>query len=68
MKVGDKIPRDLFISHGKEIEAVLRRAVHDALLKHKRAGNPIPAWKDGKVVMIPPGEILVDDPHDDMQV
>ena len=54
------IPDNLFIEHGKEIEAILRRAVRHALLDHKR-GNPIAVWKDGKVVILQPEEILTED-------
>ena len=49
---------NLFIEYGKEIEAVLRRAVHDALVRHKHAGNPVAIWRDGKVVLLQPEEIL----------
>ncbi len=52
-----EIPQDLFTAHGKEIEIVLQKAVHRALLAHKRAGNPIAVMKDGKVILIPPEEI-----------
>ncbi len=65
MKQNLKLSSKLFIEHGKAIEEVLRRAVRAALLEHKRAGNPIYAWKDGRVVMIPPEEILTDDPTED---
>ena len=41
--------------------AALRRAVRDALLEHKRAGNPVASWKDGKVVIIPADEISVEE-------
>lgn len=34
-----------------------QRAVRAALLEHKRAGNPIAVWEDGKVVLIPPDKI-----------
>lgn len=37
----------------------LRRAVRQALLEHKQAGNPIAVWKDGRVVIVPPEEIEV---------
>ena len=30
----------------------LRQAVRDALLDHKRAGNPVAIWQDGRVVWI----------------
>jgi len=35
----------------------LRQAVREALLDHKRAGNPVAIWRDGRVVWIPPEEI-----------
>lgn len=44
-------------------EEVLRRftvAVREALLDHKRAGNPVAVWRDGKVVIVPPEEIAVE--------
>jgi len=64
MSTESKIPEKLFLTHGKEIEEILRRAVQHALLMHKRAGNPIATWKDGKVVIVPPEEIPVEDPLD----
>ena len=44
----------------KLIQEVLNRAVREALLRHKQAGNPIAVWQDGQVVWIPPGEIQVE--------
>ncbi len=41
---------------------IMGEAVRQALLQHKRAGNPIAVWRDGKVVWIPAEEIPVDDP------
>lgn len=38
---------------------VMGRAVREALLEHKRAGNPIAAWQDGRVVWIQPEDIPV---------
>jgi hypothetical protein len=49
---------DLY-ADAKDIEKVLRRAVDHALLMHRRLGNPIATWKDGKVVIIPPEEIVL---------
>jgi hypothetical protein len=40
------------------ITAAIRRGVRAALLHHARAGNPVATWRDGKVVWIPPEEIL----------
>lgn len=59
MSIEIKLTRRLFIDHGKDIEKVLQRAVREALLMHKRLGNPIATWKDGKVVIIPPEEIVI---------
>ena len=50
---------DFVAEHAKDIETVLRRAVNHALLIHKRLGNPIAIWKDGKVVIVPPEEIVI---------
>jgi hypothetical protein len=44
---------------GTEIDEALRRAVREALLRHKKLGNPIAVWRDGKVVIVPPEEIPV---------
>ena len=52
---------NLFVEHGKEIEGILRCAVREALLMHKRAGNPVAVWRDGKVVLLQPEEILPED-------
>jgi hypothetical protein len=39
----------------------LRLAVADALMRHKRAGQPIAIWRDGNVVWIAPDEIPMDE-------
>jgi hypothetical protein len=33
------------------------RAVEEAIRDHKRAGNPIAEWRDGRVVLVPPEQI-----------
>ena len=45
--------------------ALYWQAVNDALRMHKRLGNPIAVWRDGKVVILPPEEINV--PPDDSE-
>lgn len=42
-----------------KITQALTRGVHDALLKHKQAGNPVVVWHDGKMVWLKPEEIPV---------
>ena len=39
------------------VEEALARAVGDALRAHKRAGNPVPEWRDEKVRWLTPEEI-----------
>ncbi len=52
-----KLSKRLFIEYGKAIEEVLRRGLDQTLLRHRRLGNSIAIWKDGKVVIVPPEEI-----------
>ena len=45
----------------EEVEGILEKAVQNALLMHKRLRNPIAVYQDGRVVIIPPDEIPVED-------
>lgn len=54
----DKI--SLLLADREKISQALARGVREALLKHKQAGNPVATWRDGKVVWIPPEEILIE--------
>jgi len=42
------------------IDAALRRAVRRALLEHKRRGEPIVVWQDGRVVTLKAEDIPVE--------
>jgi hypothetical protein len=44
---------------GTPIDRAMARAHRQALLEHKLLGFPIVAWRDGKVVEIPPEEIVI---------
>lgn len=46
------------------IEGALRRAVNEALKMHKRMGNPIAEWRNGKVVWVPPEKIVIEEPDE----
>ena len=61
MTVQSMHPIEKAFRDGAPIDEALRRAVRRALLEHKRAGNPICTWRDGKVVWIPPEEIEISD-------
>ena len=48
-----------FVEQAEAIERILQAAVQQALSIHKRLGNPIAVWKDGRVVIVPPEEIVI---------
>ena len=41
------------------IAQAVRQAVRAAVEDHKLAGNPVADWQDGKVVIVPPEEIVL---------
>jgi hypothetical protein len=51
------IHADARVQDAKVVEEALAKAVRDALRLHKRARNPIPEWRDGKVRWLDPEEI-----------
>lgn len=53
---------DELFEEGTAIDEALRSAVREALLWHKKLGNPIAVWEDSRVVWIPPEEIEPDGP------
>ncbi|MDN3510812.1 MAG: hypothetical protein NG784_05845 [Candidatus Jettenia sp.] len=62
--MANKIAKDKIseIFEDKEkITRALSKAVNEALLQHKKAGNPVASWKDGKIVWIQPEDISVED-------
>jgi hypothetical protein len=61
MRIDMDKSNELFVEHGRAVEEILRRAVHQVLLEHKRAGNPVASWESGQVVMISPDEIPEND-------
>ncbi len=61
MTVKLEMTEKLFVEHAQAIEKILRRAVRHALLDHKRAGNAVATWQDGRVVLLQPEEIPVDE-------
>jgi hypothetical protein len=44
-----------------QVDRAMRRAVAEALKEHKRKGHSVVIWRDGKVVRVPPEEIIVPD-------
>ena len=56
----DQNGQDLFVQYSEEINKAYERAVRNALIKHKQAGNPVPVEQDGKLVILQPDEIEID--------
>jgi hypothetical protein len=48
-----------FWEDDKAVTRQLALAVANAVREHKEAGNPIAVWKDGRVVIVPPEEIVI---------
>ena len=46
------------------VTRAIRAASREAVLEHKRAGNPVAIWRDGKSVVIPPEEIVLPEDPD----
>lgn len=44
-------------------EEALKKAVADTIADHKRTGDPIVIWRDGKVVKIPADQIEIREPQ-----
>ena len=63
MSVAEKKTIDELFRDGKEIDEAMKQAVQEALRQHKKAGNPVAAWRDGKTVWIQPEDIVVEDKH-----
>jgi hypothetical protein len=55
--------QDLFLE-GAPIDEALRKAVREALRRHKKLGNSIVVWRDGQIVHVSADEIQVSDAED----
>jgi isoaspartyl peptidase/L-asparaginase-like protein (Ntn-hydrolase superfamily) len=50
---------DKIFVEGTEIDEAVKKAVKEAVSRHKQAGNPIVVMKDGQMVLLKPEEIQV---------
>ncbi len=57
----EKVKKDIgkLFKDREGMDRALAEAVRQALLQHKRMGNPVATWRDGKVVWIAPEDIDV---------
>lgn len=60
-------PRDIeeILTKTDLADRAVRKAVREAVLRHKLLGNPIAVWRDGEVLWIPPEEIEVPPPEEE---
>jgi hypothetical protein len=54
--------REELLEEAEPLTAAAREAVRETLTVHKKLGNSIVVWRDGRVVIVPPEEIEVDPP------
>ena len=61
--MSSEAPKDVraIMLDGTAIQRALRESWIKTLDRHKRLGNPIVVWRDGKVVWIPAEEIEIPD-------
>ncbi|MEX2141277.1 MAG: hypothetical protein WD894_18575 [Pirellulales bacterium] len=57
-----KYTAEELVKQAELLTAAGQEAVREALLFHKRNGNSIAVWRDGRVVIVPAEEIVVDPP------
>ncbi len=55
-KVKDRISE--IFEDKEKISQALAKGVHEALSRHKQAGNPVVTWRDGRIVWLKPEEII----------
>jgi hypothetical protein len=48
----------------EEIRLALGEAIYAAMREHKRAGVPAATMRDGKVVLVPPEEIVIPEEYE----
>ena len=49
-------------------EEALKKAVAKAIADHKRTGDPIVVWRDGRVVKIPAEQIEIREPEAEYKI
>jgi hypothetical protein len=49
------------IREGTLVDEAMRLAVRDAMRLHKKLGDPVVGWKDGRVVWVPADQIELEE-------
>lgn len=53
------VPEAIDFEDDEQVDRAVRLAVADALREHKRKGQYVVGWRDGKIIRVPPEEIVV---------
>jgi len=61
-------PKQIDLDSDEEVGYALGTAVRNALREHKRLGQSVAVWQDGKVVTLAPEDIPVDLADDDQAI
>lgn len=54
----EKVDIGALIEQDELVDAAIRRGAYRAMREHIRAGLPMVAWREGKVVNVPPEELV----------
>lgn len=57
MAIDQKMKAELLAKYRSAVNAAITKGVREALLKHKRAGNPVAVSRNGEIVLLQPGDI-----------
>ncbi len=60
IKIDLEKSENVLLENAEKIENILKFAVREAVISHKKQGNSIAVWQDGKAVLIAPDEIEVE--------
>jgi hypothetical protein len=64
MKVANKNKIDEMFALGTPIDEAINRGIQEAVRRHKQAGLPMCAWRNGQIVWIPSEELPLVEPPD----
>ncbi len=59
MKEAKATDIEVLFREGTPIDKALKQAVREAMIRHKKEGNSVISWQDGKIVRIKPEDIPV---------
>ena len=52
-----KVPIGQFFSDGRRVDEAVKSGARRAVLLHEQRNAPLVVWRNGKVALIPPGDL-----------